>query len=413
MEIFGIDDNPFQDDTHLRWLDRHRSELLDFYQPEVRLPSGGYAYLDAEGRAMPEQGAQLWLGARMLHCFSIAHLLGREGADEVVRHGLDFYARGAGRDLEHGGWFSTVGGRAPSDRKELYGQAQLLMGASSALTAGFAEAEVIIDEALRIIDAHYWREDDGACVEAYDRAFTELDPYRGQNANMHLTEAFLAAHEATGDRTLWERAARIAERIAGRAASDQRGAWRLPEHFDEQWRPLPDFNRDEPRHRFRPYGSQPGHWLEWSKLLLQMRGQGIDEPWLVPAARNLFVGALRDAWRPEGGFVYTVDWDGSTVVPEKYFWEVAEGIGASRYLYELDPMPTYADAYRGLWSYCDEHVVDHERGSWHPELGADNEPIVHTWPGKADLYHAFQATLYAFTPAATGLAAWARENSPN
>lgn len=407
MELFGQDDNPFEDGTHLRWLESHRDDLLDFYQPEVCLDSGGYAYLDAEGHALPEQGAQLWLGARMLHCFSIAHALGRPGAADVVRHGLSFYSDGEGRDHVHGGWFATVGGAAPSDRKELYGQAHLLLGASSAVIAGFPEARKLVDEALRVIDEHYWREAEGRCVEAFDRTFTELDPYRGQNANMHLTEALLTAYEATGDEMLLNRAARIARHIAGRAADPTRGAWRLPEHFDGQWRDLLDYNRDEPRHPFRPYGSQPGHWLEWTKLLLQLRGKGIDEPWLVPAARNLFVGALRDAWAPEGGFAYTVDWDGNVVVAEKFFWEVAEGIGAARYLYDLDPMPTYADAYRGFWRYVALHIVDHERGSWFPELDDDNDPVQHTWAGKPDLYHAFQATLYAAVPADEGLAAWA------
>ena len=75
-------------------------------------------------------------------------------------------------------------------------------------------------------------EADGAGIDAFDREFHRAEPYRGQNANMHLAEAYLAAHEATGDKQLLERAARIARRIAGRAADATEGAWRLPEHFD-------------------------------------------------------------------------------------------------------------------------------------------------------------------------------------
>ncbi|WP_408647079.1 AGE family epimerase/isomerase [Tessaracoccus coleopterorum] len=63
---------------------------------------------------------------------------------------------------------------------------------------------------------------------------------------MHLTEAFMAAYEATGDRLLLDRAARIARRIAEPAADPAEGSWRLVEHFDEGWNPLPDFNRDDP-----------------------------------------------------------------------------------------------------------------------------------------------------------------------
>lgn len=133
-------DHPAWSPGHLEWLDRHRSWLLDFYQPNVCLPTGGYAYLDPHGNALPRQGAQLWLSARMLHCFSIAHMLGRPGADAVAQHGLEFFTTGAGRDHEHGGFYATVGGDSPSDRKELYGQAHVLLAASSAHTAGLTGA---------------------------------------------------------------------------------------------------------------------------------------------------------------------------------------------------------------------------------------------------------------------------------
>lgn len=406
--LFGTAGDAFTDVTHRGWLAAHREDLLDFYQPHVRLPGAGYAYLDATGQALPHLGSQLWLGARMLHCFSIAEMLGRQGAGELVRHGLEFYGTGAGRDHQHGGWFAVVGGEEPSDRKELYGQAHMLLAASSAHIAGHPEAAALLDDALNVIDQHYWREDRGLCVEAYDRTFTHLDTYRGQNANMHLTEAYLAAHDATGDPELLERARRIAFGIAGPAAEEIEGSWRLPEHFDEQWRPVPDFNRNAPGDKFRPYGSQPGHWLEWSKLLMQLRGQGVDEPWVLKAASRLYAGAFSEAWQNNGGFVYTVDWDGQPVVKERFFWEPAEGIGAARLLFAETGDQHYADDYRAQWQYCDERVIDHDRGSWFPELDEQNRPVVKTWPGKPDLYHAFQATLYADTPMHEGLAHAAR-----
>lgn len=409
--LFGSTDDVFEDKVHQAWLASHREALLDFYQPHVRLPGSGYAYLDSAGQPLPHLGAQLWLGARMLHSFSIAEMLGRKGAHEIVRHGLDFYLTGLGRDDRFGGWYATVGGDEPSERKELYGQAHVLLAASSAHIAGHRDAATLLDEALDLIDVRYWREAEGRCVEAYDRSFQELDPYRGQNANMHLTEAYLAAHDATGDDVLLERALRIAGHIAGPAANDVDGSWRLPEHFDGDWRPLLEFNRDNPRDKFRPYGSQPGHWLEWAKLLMQLKGQGVNEDWLLPAAQRLFTGAFADAWRPNGGFVYTVDWDGRPVVTETYFWEPPEGMGAARFLFAETGEQRYVDAYRDLWRYCDAHVIDHEEGSWFPELDEDNRLVVNTWQGKPDLYHAFQATLYAETPADQGLAIAAKQRA--
>ena len=409
MSPFGNPDTNWLDDAaHHAWLRAHRTTLLDFYQPSVRLPGAGFAYLDSAGQPLPDQGSQLWLGARMTHCFSVAAMEGRPGARDIAAHGVDFYLRGAGRDHDYGGWFATVGGSEPNDRKELYGQAFVLLAASSAALAGVVGGDELLREALAVLD-RFWVEEDGRALEAFDRTFTTADTYRGQNANMHLTEAYLAAYEATGDPAILNRAARIAQHIAGGASSSAEGAWRLPEHFDERWQPLLDHNRAEPRHPFRPYGSQPGHWLEWTKLLLQLRGLGASGDWIDAAATNLFEGAYADAWAANGGFCYTVDWDGTPVVPERYAWEVAEGLGAAAALFRLTGDQRFADRYDELWDYVDRVFIDHEHGSWFPEVDVDNRPVVGTWAGKPDLYHAYQATYYAFLPVDKGIAAWAAE----
>ena len=56
-------------------------------------------------------------------------------------------------------------------------------------------------------------------------------------------QPFLAAGDATGDATWYARALRIAERLIGRFARES--GWRVIEHFDERWTPLPDYNRDD------------------------------------------------------------------------------------------------------------------------------------------------------------------------
>lgn len=406
--LFDPTRNPFDCPTHRRWLEGHRESLLDFYQPEIRLDAGGYAWLDDSGHPIPAKGAQLWLGTRMIHVFALAAMLGRPGAAEIVEHGLAFYTDGPGHDDKYGGWYPVVGGSAPDDRKELYGIAQMVLAGSTATAAGFSRGPQLMQEALEVIDRFYWLEEWGRCAEGYDRSFARLDPYRGQNANMHLTEAYLAAHQVTGDEKYLSRAVRIAYNIAGRAAEKAiPGSWRLPEHFDTSWRPILDYNIDDPRHPFRPYGSQVGHWLEWSKLCLQIAAQGVDDPWLPTAAEALFNAAVTEGWTGDGGFVYTVDWDGRPVVAERYFWEAPEAMGAARLLWLRTGDQRYLDWYRRLWEFCDTHFLDHDKGGWFSELDSDNQPVTHTWEGKPDLYHVYQATLYAFVPAELGLATWA------
>ena len=220
-----------------------------------------------------------------------------------------------------------------------------------------------MEEALDVIDRHFWLEEWGRCAEGYDRTFSRLDLYRGQNANMHLAEAYLAAHQVTGDPQYLSRATRIAYHIAGPAAEvGVPGSWRLPEHFDTSWRPIRDYNIDDPRHPFRPYGSQIGHWLEWSKLCLQISAQGVEDAWLPQAAETLFSAAVTEGWLRNGGFVYTVDWEGRPVVEERYFWEPAEAMGAARLLWLRTGDQKYQDWYRKLWEYVDQYFIDHRRG---------------------------------------------------
>lgn len=382
------------------WLTAQRAALIGFYAPKIVDETAGYAWLDEDGNPLPGTGSQLWLDARMLHCFAVESSFGTPGARDIARHGLE-YLLDPGPDPEFGGWRSIVGGDAPDDRKELYGHAHVLLAASSALRAGIEGAEQLLDLALESLE-RFALPGNPCGIDAWNRSFTEADPYRGQNANMHLTEALIAAFDATGEAAQLERAAYIAQEIAGAAASNHEGAWRLVEHFDSSWTPLPDHNADDPRHAFRPYGSQPGHWLEWAKLLCQLTARGAVDSWGLAAAEHLFHGAFVDGWADSGGFCYTVDWDGAPVVPEKYWWEVAEGIGAAHYLHELTGNGEYEIYEAGLWHWADEHLIDHARGGWFHEISTENAPSTFTWTGKPDLYHAYQATLYAFTPAGRG-----------
>jgi mannose/cellobiose epimerase-like protein (N-acyl-D-glucosamine 2-epimerase family) len=215
---------------------------------------------------------------------------------------------------------------------------------------------------------------------------------------MHLTEAYLAAADATGDERWRLRALGIAERlIHGQARAH---GWRLPEHYTPDWQPRPEFNRDRPNDQFRPYGVTPGHLLEWSRLLLSLRASLADPPgWLLEDARALFATGVRDGWDPDtGGFVYTVDAAGRPVVTDRLHWVLAEGIGAAATLLAVTGEAGYERWYRRWWDEAETRFVDRARGSWHHELAPDGTPGTGTWAGKPDSYHVVQATLIPRLP---------------
>jgi len=384
--------------------------LLDFAR--ASRVEGGFAWLDDDGAPDRGEPLHLWITARMTHVFALGQLLGHQDCAQLVDHGLAAL-RDSFRDPEAGGWFAAVGhdGHPVQTAKKAYEHAFVLLAASSAAVAGRPRADALLSEAAAVMLERFWSEEDGLCREGWDREWRELDGYRGANANMHATEAFLTAGDATGEATWHARALRIAQRLIHGVAREH--GWRLPEHFDERWRPVLDFNEDRPRDPFRPYGVTPGHGLEWARLLVTLHASLADPPgWLPDAAQRLFARATADGWESNGGFVYTTDHDGRPVVRERFHWVVAEGIGAASVLHTVTGEESYERWHRGLWAFADEHLIDRDRGSWRHELDPENRPAAQTWHGKPDAYHAVQATLVPRLPAAPTFARALRDGAP-
>lgn len=368
-------------------LAREGERLLRFARGSVH-PDGGFGWLSDDGTLQPERPVELWISCRMTHVFALAHLMGHDWAGPLVDHGVAALT-GRFRDPVNGGWYAAVGPDGPLGRtKTAYEHAFVVLAASSAAVAGRPGADDLLAEALDVLHRHFWDDDAGMVVEEWDEAWTTLDGYRGVNANMHTVEALLAVGDL-------ERAERIVTRVVHGFAREN--DWRIPEHFDASWNPLPDYNRDEPAHPFRPYGATIGHWFEWSRLTLSLRAAlGDAAPdWMFHDAAALFDAGVDEGWAVDGadGFVYTVDWDGTPVVRQRMHWVVTEALAAAATLDEVTDDPSYLAWHARWWAYADAYVIDHERGSWHHELDPENRPSAGTWAGKPDVYHAFQATL--------------------
>lgn len=375
----------------------------------------GFGWLDARGRLDPSRPVELWITCRMTHTFALGHLADESPADggptreellALAEHGV----RALGTSLldrEHGGWFAAVDDQGPvSTAKQAYGHAFILLAASSAVAAGVPGAREILDEAIAINERYFWDEAAGLSVEEWDRAWTQLDDYRGVNANMHTVEAYLAVGDVTAEQVWHARAGRIAEHLVGWARDHD---WRIPEHFDADWQPMREHNRDDPAHPFRPYGATVGHGLEWARLLVAVaKTLGEAAPGgLVEAAVSLAGRAVSDGWAVDGadGFVYTTDWQGQPVVRTRMHWVLAEALNTATVLHRATGDQRHLDDVARWWAYADRFLVDHDSGSWRHELDPQNQPSVEVWPGKPDVYHAYQAALLPDLPTVPSFAA--------
>lgn len=359
-------------------------------------PEGGFGYLGDDSRRDPQEPVATWITARMTHVAGLAALHGQDGMADLVDVGVRGL-RGPLHDDVNGGWFPTT---RDHEVKEAYAHAFVVLAAATATAAGHPDGAALLQEALATVDQHFWDEEQGLVVDQFDTAFTRADPYRGVNANMHTVEAFLAAYQVTGDRLWLDRAARITERVVHHFAREN--DWRMPEHFDEQWNADLEYSADNPGDQFRPYGVTIGHLLEWARLALHVRtALGDQAPaWLLEDAAAMYRAGVERGWDVDGapGFIYTTDWQDRPVVRERMHWVAAEAIATAWSLFAATGDRHYLDDYARWWSYVDAHLLDHADGSWRHELDAHNAPSATVWPGRPDIYHAYQATILPLLP---------------
>lgn len=382
-----------------KYLRDMREELLNF---GVKFPSpeGSSYYLGDDGTPWKEYSRETWITSRMAHVYSIGTLLGKEGSKELAEAAVRGL-KGELYDSEHGGWYPgvTADGKTLPD-KQCYAHAFVILAASSALLAGVKGARELLSEALDLFELRFWNEEEGLSCDTWNTEFTVLQEYRGLNANMHTVEAFLAAADAVGEEKYRVRAGRIIDRVLSWATENE---WRIPEHFNKDWMANLDYNKERPADRFKPYGATPGHGIEWARLVTQWavsthkdESQAADG--YVQAAEKLYQRAMEDGWMRDGepGLAYTTDWSGNPVIHDRMHWTLAEAVNTSAVLLRVTGKESYKSDYTKLMAYLDEKVQDHENGSWFHQMDEKGNVIGTVWPGKSDIYHAFQATLIPY-----------------
>lgn len=382
--------------AHRLWLLDQAQRLFDLFGRGSVNPSGGFHVLADDGSPLPGSLQQIHETCRMIHCFAIGHQLGLPGADAIVDHGMKWLWSGH-RDAANGGYFWGVDDTGPvNPLKQAYGHAFVILAASSAKVIGHPDADRLLGDVENVLMNRFWDDTAGATTEEYAADWTPLGNYRGQNSNMHLTEALMAAYEAFGQDRFLHMAERIATLFIDRHA--RAAGWRVPEHYSGTWQVDRAYAGDP---MFRPAGTTPGHALEWARLLVQLwELGGRTKPWLLEAAQGLFHKTAAIGWDARtGGFYYTLDWDDRPDRAERYWWPCAEGIGAAAVLASVCPEdPTYELWYRRIWGFVDAHMVDHRNGGWFAELDGDLNRVSTVFVGKPDIYHALQACLIPLLP---------------
>lgn len=386
-------------DENRSFLKENAKELLCFGQ---RFPSslGSSYYLLDDGTPDMNRSRETWITSRMAHVYSIGKMLGYEGCGELAEKAVNGLLTEL-KDNTYGGWYAGVNAdESYLPTKQCYAHAFVILAGTSSLLADVKGSKELLSEALKVYDEKFWNEEEGLSVDTWNTEFTVCDSYRGLNANMHSVEAFLAAYDALGDDKYKVRAGRIIDRVIDWAKNNN---YRIPEHFSRNWEPKLEMNKDKPDDQFKPYGATPGHGIEWARLITQYSSGNKK---YISEAEKLFCTAINDAWNYENilGIAYTTDWNGKPVVKDRMHWTLAEAINTSAVLYRATCNSKYAGYYAEFMKYLDEKVMDHKLGSWYHQLDENNNLKTTVWPGKPDIYHAFQAMLIPYLPEYTSIA---------
>lgn len=372
-------------------------DIMNFYDPVViDREYGGYInQLKDDGSVFDRMTKHLVGTCRFIYNYAVAgQLLERKDYIDAARHGLDFLQ--TVHLQPDGGYAWVLQGREVEDAtRHCYGHAFVLLAVATAAKAGIDEARPAIDEVYRLLEDRFFEPRSDLYVDViHPDSWNAIDPYRGQNANMHMCEAMLAAFEATGEDRYRDRAHMLARRICVDLAGPNDGL--IWEHYHTDWSTDWTYNIDDPQHLFRPYGYVPGHFVEWSKLLVTLH-QHQPEAWMLDRAKALFAAATDRAWDAEdGGLRYTFAPDGTILDTDRYYWVVAEAIGAAALLGVETGAETYWSWYDRFWDYADRFFIDHKYGGWFRILDAKGRKYsdLKSPPSKTD-YHPLSACYVA------------------
>lgn len=371
----------------------HIKRILDFYHPNIVDPDGGFFhnFLD-DGSVFNPKAKHLVSSLRMVFNYSKAYqLFADEEYKKRAAHGFDYICQ-RHWDSQREGYHWTLDNHAAGDQtNHCYGLAFVVLAHCAAAEIGLPGAKEGIEATYQLMERRFWQPEQGLYADEASSDWSELSDYRGQNANMHSCEALLSAYDVTKDVKYLDRAYSLAKRFSVELASKSDGlVW---EHFTPEMEVDWEYNKDDPKNLYRPWGFQPGHQTEWTKLLLTLYKHK-PEQWMVERAKELFDRSLAISWDDtHGGILYGFNPAGDICDDEKYFWVQAETIASAARLAVVTGDDSYWQWYDKIWKYCDEHMIDHKYGAWYRVLDRQNNKLSNeksTAGGKCD-YHTLGA----------------------
>jgi len=346
---------------------------------------GFFDDLSLDGDPLKNAPKRLRVQARQVYVFSHAHLLGWTAAPgqvpplDAAASGFDFMVEHYWRD-DPGGFVYAVDrdGAVTDSRIGLYEQAFALFACAWYFRAcGDDRAKIGAERIIAFLDAHLADRANGGFFENLSH-----DLPRRQNPHMHLLEALLTLHAATGDADALARARGLVALFRERFFERETGT--LGEFFDAGWNPA-----------VTTAGQivEPGHHYEWTWLLYHYGAAGGGDCGREAEALYRFAerhGIDRGPAATAGLVFDSLLRRGVDLDDNKRLWGQCEAIKAQTARLEF----AGDEAARARLDEMLERLFDcyilEDTGLWREQLRRDGTPIRDTAPATS-LYHLFLA----------------------
>ena len=310
--------------------------------------------------------------ARQTYVFGKALEMGWTGkAKSLVRHGLDFLGQSPQAPL--GGWYRAFDHKCnPNDLcEDIYDHAFVLLALAQAKKIGCLDNNDLYQRVMSSINKLRISGRDGEFHGYAEDGYGNLP--RRSNPHMHLLEAFLTWHEASGDETFLTLAGEVVE-LLQRKFFDQ-DTLLLSEYFD------PDLN---------PVSSgeiliEPGHHFEWSHLLQRYADQSGNPP--VPEIAGLMATAKAYGINPVSGMACdVVGRDGRPEHQTSRCWGQTEMVTAFSVRAARGHDHFRFEAERCAEKLWNHHLSCAPKGMWIDVIDGRGRPISRTVPAST-FYH--------------------------
>ena len=358
--------------------------LVDWYWAEA-LPlwaragyddarGGFYECLDFKAAPVTDAVRRVRVQARQVYVFaSTAERL--PDAEKLALAGFEYFLEracpdGGARGCVH---LLTPAGAVADDRRDLYDQAFLLL-ACAAMHRAFRDPRALelanrTDDFLtRELSSPEggWREDDKASLP------------RRQNPHMHLYEAFMALHEATGE-ARWLERARSVYAIFRRCLFDSTTGV-LREFFTDNWSLAPGYEGRT---------VEPGHMAEWA-LLLERYNDITGEP-VEDAQKALLETVVKHGAKAQRGFLVDRYVEGAANPDASArLWPQTEYLKASLIMARKGDEAAAARAEAVIEALFETYLAQPVAGLWCDRYDGAGKPIAEDVPASI-LYHLHEA----------------------